>query len=547
MRRSERYTVPEKIYSVPDPQTYRRVYRELPFLQRLYLLIRTWLGSADIATVVKEHELDDVKHEVLSRGNDIADVTIPALMHGFHHRVRAVAEAIHALRPVLSHVRGTAAGAFLRDTFQRIDPETAQTLEAACAVPEELLNEPTTTFESAKKAVHVSVMEALEINKEAIQATLNPVWNSLEALAALSTVDFAGLIPQDITPDTRTPLRIVRDPLVQFTATISLCVKNREPDAIRYAAEYVGHRHGGTLPGATRIWDAIDVVFSEIPLVDLVRLAMDEPRLKMAELQTQGAWWKRFTNAWVERIDVRAPLIRRRSMVVEDTLRNHFLVGENTITWIPPSLYQRSLGAIRRLGAAQLFRDTRTMAGSLAREPDLLPAPDRSKILEAHVEIDKAYAKLEELTGFGEARGAIGDELRRLTQGAGDTSMIGMQKVSLYAKYRPDLRILIDQVVDSLETIGGRFAAHRTAVRRSLKAGTVRIDTAGTDTPPVELLDLITESYRTLSRALRGLFTLEQELTAGAEQTAAEQAAAEREENPDSADERTVAGANSDR
>jgi len=513
MRRTEHYTVSEVLYSLPESGVYRQVFHELPFFQRIYLKIRAWLGSTDIDAIVREHELDDVRQRASGEDGTIVVPSIPALRGGFFIRARPVAEQIKALKPVLVEARGSGAGPFLRDMLERLDVELFQTLDAACVIPEELLKNAATTAATAKKRVHEDLLETLEIHKGTIREHLEPVWASLESLALLMAVDMAALLPTNPKADMQIPMRPLKDQLVQLACTVELCVRNKRPDSIRVAADTVTRRTGKRFAAQETIWDAIDALDKAVSLVDLARLAADEPRLELARLGTSSMWWQRFTAAWVERIDVQGPLLRYRSLVVEDILRNHFGVSESTPMWIPPSLYQRSVGALRRLSMAQRFRDTRTMVGALAREQSLLSVAERARILEAHVELDKAYNRLEELTGVSESRGAIGDELRRLRQTSAGESLGGVHKKNVYSKHRPELFSLLGQAIDAFTVMAESFSRNKPALRKALKTGAVRIDLGNEETPPVDVLELITEVYYRLAIALRSLMAMEQELT----------------------------------
>ena len=514
MRRSEQYSVPEQLYSLPPQGTYRQAYQELPLLQRLYLLFRAWFGSADITTVIKEHELEEVRHRVTSADETLVDVSIPALRSGFHSRARAVGQHVQALKDVLTYVRGTGAGSFLREALKRLDPQLHETLTASCNVPEELLANPETTIASAKEVVSDHLQQSLDVNKEAIRSHLDPVWRSLESLAALGTVDFHGLIPKKTSEDIRTPMRIVRKPLTELSATTDLCIRNRHDSAIKIAVEYTGSRTGTHTKAHELIWPAIDELNGSVSLFDLVRLAADEPQITPVQLTVQTNWWARFSGVWFDMINVGPFLLRRRSFIVEEILRNEFDIHESNATWIPASLYQRTVGALRRMAQAHRFRDTRTMVGALAREQHLLTTPDRAKILEAHVDLDNAFARLEELLGSGEKRGLIGDELKRLSHGDADGAMAGVHKINVYAKHRPDVRVLIDQSLEALERIAFSFHTNRQNVRKALTGGAVRIELEEDGIPPSEVFDLITSSYRRLVTALRGLVAVEQELVA---------------------------------
>jgi len=514
MKRSERYTVPEKLYSVPDRSVYREAFRDLPLIQRIFLTIQKWFSHVDIAGVIKQHELDEISRRIVGADMAILEPSAPALREGFYARVRAVRDHLSGLKLVFMEIRGTGAGPFLVEMLQRLDADLYAMIDASCTIPEELMTNPATTAAEAKTAVRRYLMQSLEANAEAIREHVSPIWDSIDALAFLATVDYTSLAPGDAKNNQQIPLRAVKESLLPFTYGVDLCIRNRKPAAIREATEFVSRRIGRRFKMHETVWDAIDAVHAAIPLADLTRLAFDEPRLELAELTTSTRWWKRFVTAWLERLDVEAPLLRHRTIVVENLARNAFGVTETTVTWIPPSLFQRAIGVIRRLGSAQLFRDTRTMVGALAREQNLMPAGDRAGILEAHVELDAAYSTLEELTGIGESRGTIGEELRRIQRSDSPDSITGVHKMNVYSRHRPEIRGTIDRVVESFQTISGLFRRNRAQLRRALKTGGVRVDLGSESHSAVEVLELITDTYQQLAVALQGLAALEEELTA---------------------------------
>lgn len=516
MRRSEQYTVPEELFSLPKRDIYRQAFRKLPFFQRIYLWIRSWFGSADIVEVVKEHELEVVQKRVSARDRTIADVTIPALAEGFHRRARSIHRHYRELKGALSRARGASAGSFMREALRQLDQQMHGTLEVSCDVPQSVLEDPAVALTDARDLVIDHVHQALDVNREAIVAVLEPVWQSLEALAALGTVDFRGLIPEGDTDNVKIPMRIVREPLTRLACVLEMCIRYQHRSAARIAVDFDGGRLGrGSAPDEA-IWEAIDDLNHAASLLDLVRLASDEPRLTLAQLNPNSQWWARFSSAWLDTVHVGPPLLRHRTAVVEGLLKDQFDTGGIAASWIPPALYQRSVGAFRELAVSQRFRDTRTMAGALAREQNVMPAADRGRVLELHVELDRVFTRLEEMLGYGEEYGAIGEEIRKVSQPGSESGVAGMQKISVYSKFRPDVRVIVDQGIDVLEGIGIQFDTNRRVIRRALKARAVRFDIETDDLPLVELFDLLTGGYRHLALSLRSLITIEHELIVGA-------------------------------
>ncbi len=196
--------------------------------------------------MIKEQELETIKHRIADDESAILDPTIPALRDGFHSRIRTVGQLIQKLKPVLMEVRGSGAGPFLRGMLEKLDSELYKTLQAACVIPEEILTKATTTVAGAKKRVQHDLLQALEINEKTIKEYLTPIWNSIEALALLSTVDFAALVPGEGGKGLQVPMRPVKDQLIQLACAMDVCSRNNRPGAIKGATEYVSLRTGKT-------------------------------------------------------------------------------------------------------------------------------------------------------------------------------------------------------------------------------------------------------------------------------------------------------------
>lgn len=515
MRSTDNYTVPEEVVELPGDEQYTEGYLQQSLIHRLMIWIRVWVSGQPLATVLRQNELRRLQATLQRSWGDVIDVPRAMLLAGFFDPVRELGRRVAPMRPVLDAVsRGTNA-AFLQAMLAVRDPEVAQQLRTAAELPPELLDNPAITAREATATLHRRVDEALQIHEKVIRRHLGSVLLAMHGMAALAQVNWETLMPVgEKTVQSRIPLRAVRDDLVELYRHLVFCAAFPALDALTTAAEFASRKLGRQFSVSRDLWSHIDEVLRVIPLEDLVRLAREEPRLVVRQVSHDtGDWWSTFAASLQEHLNGGPTLLRQRTMKIESLLRDDYHVNSPPPTWIPVALYQRSAGAVRRLALGDDFRRTRVLVGSISREENLLNGASRKRLLQAHVELDQRIDELEELIGTGDIRGKIGDELNRLKEGAQDKSIQRMQQTALVGRYRHRIGSILDNALNSLETIHQVCSSeYRTIARAIPQVGAVVAESLG-DTSPRVVLDLIVQRYPQLVGTLRGLSILEAELT----------------------------------
>jgi hypothetical protein len=520
MRRTEHYTaLPETIIK-PPPETYRDSFSKLSLLAKISVSLRMWLKGETLDEAVREREYHSIRRQLERDHQDIVDPAAPALMHGFCDRVYELAKRLGSIGTVVDEAVGARAGRFLQKLLASIDPETAEQLESAIRVPEETLDDPDVTLEAANRSMKEQVQQTLELHQATILRDLGPTWTALMGLRNLAKVPLKELVPARTSKGSRVPLRIVKDPLIELYRALEFCRDHQSSHGLDAAADFATQRLGRNFSAYRGIWDTIDEFLTAVPFLDLIRLALEEPRAKVKKIKLDQSWWRTFEDEWMDSYDAGPAIIRHRAYRIEAILHDDFAVAAPMVTWIPTSLFQRTVGSLRRLATGSEFRLTRVFVSTIAREEGLLRPTSRKDLLNAHVLLDQQIDKLEELLGSGENRGKLGEEIKRLHQEQSDAAMVRIHMTGLLARFRPPVQMLVNQSLSALGTIRRVCRAEeRTIVKSFPRLNALLSDTLGGATPRY-VLDLIIHRYGPLAELMRGLYAIEAEMSAGTESEA---------------------------
>lgn len=517
MRRTERYTTASEAIKAPGLDVYRQSYSELSLIAKFLVLVHTWFGGESVGESVRHWELRSIFRRLEREHHDIVDPAVPVLLDGFVRRVRELNKRVPSIATVVQETTGERAGRFLHSALKTINPETAEQLEAATRVPEEVLDNPSVTLEEASAALKEQMEEALELHQAIVLRDLGTVWACLNSLKHLTSVSLKNVLPAGNSREARIPLRIVQEDLIALYRELEHCRKNKDARGLDIAVEFATQRLGRSFAVYREIWNVIDELLDEVPFLDILRLGLEEPRATIKPVAHSHEWWELFATSWIESLEAGPSILRHRSFRIESILHDDFAVVAPAITWIPSSLYQRTVGALRRLASGTEFRQTRVFVGTLSREEGLLRPASRKDLLNAHVQLDQQLDQLEDLIGSGDKRGKIGEEVKRLNATTTDASLVRIQMSGMLSRYRQPVRIMIENAIEALATIHRVCSTEeQTIARGSSRLNTTLADSLGEVTPRY-ILDLIVHRYAPLVDTLQGLSAIERELTVGAE------------------------------
>lgn len=513
MRKSERYTVPLPSATAPPPVVYHDRFREFPFWYRWYLRALALINGMTIEQIVRRHDLSELRRRLAVVARDLVDTDGPALLPGFHHRLRELDRARRRVSTALQEINGNARGRFLVHVLERNDPETHHALENAAAIPETLLESTETTLAVAQEAVRTHLTAELEMHRALIHRVVHPLWESLQCLNLLKKFDMGPLLPPDHTGGvSRTPMRIVKTPLQELYQVLELVRRHSNRDATEYAWEYA-RRKAKVNPGPPGvIWSAVEEFSNAVPLGEMTRLAWDEPFLEIPPVSIRAEWWESYRHAWlstsVERVG--SQLFTHRNEQVREILSRAFLIDRPPHSWVPSELYPATLGYLLLIARSEYFHDTRRAVTQLVIDGVFRHLDTRNALHQAALQIDQALERLTALLGDGESRGTLGEELHRIRGKSVGTSLVRRRLVGLYERHRPRIRRAIEDVIGSLATGGTMVARTLSGTDVSFDYQELRAQSFSGEYTADELLHAVGDHWQPLGRRLRALYRIEE-------------------------------------
>jgi hypothetical protein len=512
MRKTDRYTVPFPPAEPPSPEIYRDRFRAFPFWYRWYLRIMAIVKGMPLDRIVQNHDLQELRRRLAVVARDVVDGAGPALLPEFHRRLRALDVQCRRIAPALQDTLGTARGEFLRSALARMEPQIHEALEIAAEIPETLLESTETTLAVAQEAVRTHIATELESHRALIEKHINPIWISLNTLNVLTKTDFSPFLPpgHELTA-TRTPLRVVRTPMQELHQVLELVRSHTNRQATELAWDFVRHhtRRNPGVPGA--IWSVVEEFTNTIPMLDLTRLAWEEPFLEIPELSIRSEWWETFRHTWISSGVHRAGprFLEHRTEQVREMLSRGFLIDREPITWIPSELYPSTLGYVLLLAQSEFFHDTRRVITQLVIDGVFHLLDTRNALHQAALQIDQAMERLVTLFGSGDNRGTLGEELHRVQRRAGTSALARRRVVGVYERHRHRIRTALEEFIEAVETGG-------TLVERTLSGREVAFDYQQLRTQSFsgeytaeDLLRIVGDHWYPLGRRLRALYRIE--------------------------------------
>jgi hypothetical protein len=511
MRRTERYTIPFPDALPPPPAVYREAFLKFPFWYRWYIRVRSVLAASSVETLTRRHHLVELKRNLSREGRDIIDTNIPALLPRFHHHVRDLISQREAIAPALNEATGMARGTFLKVALADRDATMHSRLQKEIHLTEAELSDPTLSLEEVRQSARNRMETLLLEHRPRITLVLEPIWLSLRSLNVLSRVDLKALLPVMGAKREETPLRVVSGPLVSLYQVVELCSMHVSPAATELALAFARGRIRSSNRSHKGIWIALESVRAEIPLLKIVRYARDEPFLTVPAITLKTDWWTPFAATWiraaVERSD--GELLEHRYGQLLSVVRTVFLVDSMPPVWIPTVLQPKTLGVLILLAGSDLFQDTRRVITQLVIDATFYHLDTRNTLHQMALQLDQALERLTGLLGNGETRGTMGEEIQRLQQRSGPSSIVHRQLSTVYERHRPRIRAAVDECIDALNTAGAIIARNLEGREHAFELSDFHGKTFSGDHPPRELLDLVAAHWQTLGGMIQGLLDLE--------------------------------------
>lgn len=467
---------------------------------------------------MKRRLLADLRHSLVEKASDVVDVTGPTLLGPFHARLGRVAREVKRINAVLSEATGPSRGAFLFYALERLDADLFLTVARGGDLPIDQLAEPDIDAEHARDMVRRRTATLLAEHHEEISRHLTPLWTALRGLTLLERVDFSAIIPLADESITRTPLRVVAQPLQDLHQALELALRSADPSAIELALSFARPRLRSIGSDPDSLWREIRAFTASVPLLDLVRFAKQEPLLAVPSLSIKSDWRPHLHREVIARaVDRVAPsMLEARMGRVRRILSDALMVDDPAPRQIPPALYPRTVEAVLEVAQSEFFHDTRRVVTQLVIDATFHHLDTRNVLHQLSLQLDQAMERMNGLFGSRDTPGTLSEEVARLQHRTASSSLVRRQLVGVYERSRPRIRAAIEEILLSLEEAGSIVARNHDGRDEAYDASHVKARSFSGEYRTSDLLEVVATQWYPLGKALRSLYQIESELSARA-------------------------------
>lgn len=502
--------------AIPTPITvYRGAFRRFPVWYRWYIRLRSLFSSQTIESTTKNHHLHQLRRRIAITAKTAVDPTVPALIGGFHSAIREIQDQLRRIDPSLDEATGTARGSFLRLVLAERNPRLHAAIQEAMHLTDSERDDPQITLERVQQAMQQRIEDRIEANRKQIAAILEPIWKSLRSLNVLGRVDIEALLPVQGARRPETPLRVVKDPLLALYQAAELCHRNQSDDATELALSFARPRIRGTATSSKHVWLAINSLWKQTPLIDLCRFATDDPFLEVPTIVLKTDWWGPFVRSWIETGLNRCgnELLEHRHGQLLRFVGEVFHVEANPPGWIPSVLHPHTLGSLVLLAESGLFHDTRRAITQIVIDATFYHLDTRNTLHHMALQIDQSLEEITRRIGDSDHRGSLGEEVIRLQNRSGPSSIIHRQLTTVYERHRPQLRTATERCIESLRTAGTIMERNILGTEEEFEFNDLQGAGFTSDHSLTDLVRIVAHRWRYLGEILAGLYSLETTLS----------------------------------
>ncbi len=509
MLRRQRYTVPFPDPVFPPPDRYDDAYASLPFLRRLILRLAARLRRRSQAEMTRLFLIARLREQLNAHWSDFVDAGRRELTQRFSDRLRAIGALCDQVTPLIETVVRDDGG-FLRYANRRINPDHFRRVATAGEPTEELVRQMTMDTADVAQASGDAAAEALEREKATIFQDLERVWRSIRTTQVLVGFPFTALTIDPRHPVTAIPIVPNRQTLFRLLQVLLTFQTFVDPAALDLAREYAAGKV--RIPSETfvALHNGINATLRSVPLLDVVRLAVEQPLLTVAPVKIRLKWWEPFEREWRMYVRDRVPsnVLRRRFFSVRTYVAETYGVESVDNTRFPRDLYPRTLSVIEMLLTSGEFTGERKAVTHVVIDARFHRLDLRNELHQALLQLDHALEHVRLLIGTTTERGSIAEEEERIERNAASPGISRRRIVSAHNRFRALIMTDVRAIAANLKTCGEIVAMGLHAARDS--------------TPPFELerrtvppeLHNSANTWPALADNVSGLFESEEYLRA---------------------------------
>ena len=490
MRRGERYTT-----SLPAPiVTPERVFRDhlhtLGRWRRIVLRLVAAMSGIGVERLVRKQLLRALKAEVTTAYPQLLRRNTDELTSRFFATIAALERSRSRLARLVGKIEID--GERLARLLANSDPHLDRLLQRETAITERAERDESLDRDDVEVLAALQAEQRLDTHFVRIEAAIEPVWLGLRTLSVTVGHDLAPFIAAARAGSTAP--RTLRQPLAQLLQVLTAFERDVGDDTLRAIG-------CGTHPEeCVRIAGEIRAAADALPLLNLTRIAWEDPLLVVPPARIERDWWPDLRAAWIvaARRRATAELFELRRRTLHELVATCYPPGGEALAWLPT--LPHTVGLVLAAVGHTRFAAARAEATRVVIDGQFDDLAVRNGLHQAVLELDQAVERLRTMVDGLDGRGTIGEELRRARGHSSVADTTANRMYTLIERQRARLTAVLTQLESGL-----RATALQLAQIRGSNAVTFR------RSPPivVDLAEQIESGWVLLARHASALRTIE--------------------------------------
>ena len=453
MRRGERYTT-----SLPAPiVTPERVFRDhlhtLGRWRRIITRLVAAMSGVSVARLVRKRLLHVLESQVTTEHPELFRRSGDELTSRFFATVTTIERA----RSRLARLIGKPAidGERLTRLLVDSDPQLDQLLRHETSIGAKAERDDSLDRDEAEALATLQAEQRLDAHFARIEATIEPIWVGLRTLAVTVGHDLAPFIAA-ARGDGTAP-HALRQPLAQLLQVLTAFERDVRDDTFRAIGSATSSEE------CVRVAGTIRAAAGALPLLELTRIAWEDPLLVVPAARIERDWWPDLRAAWIvaARRRATAELFELRRRRLHELVAKHYPPGGEALAWLPT--LPQTVGLVLAAVGHTRFAAARAEATRVVIDGQFDDLAVRNGLHQAVVALDQAVERLRTMVDGLDGRGTIGEELRRAHGQSSVADTTANRMYTLIEHQRARLTAVLTQLESGLHATAVQLAQIRSS------------------------------------------------------------------------------------
>lgn len=453
MKRGERYTAALPAPVASPARAFRDQLYTMGAWQRIYLRIIAALTGVRVERIVRKRLLRALATKVATSHPKLLRRGTNELTSYFFVQIAAIERA----RARLARLAGglEVDGERLARLLAAGDPQLDQLLRRETSIGTQAARDTSLDRDDVEALAASQAEQQLDARFARIEAVVEPLWLGLRTLSVMIGHDLQPLA-RAAHADFVSP-RTLRQPLVHLLQVITAF--DRAVGRSTFSA--IGRTDESEEP--LRVVESIRSIAAALPLLDLVRIACEDPLLVVPPAQVGRDWWPTLRAAWIvaARRRAAAELFALRHRTLRDLVAQRYPPGGEAPAWLP--VLPHTVGLVLAAVGHTQFAAARAEATRVVIDGQFDDLAVRNGLHQAVLELDQAVERLTTMVGGIDGQGTIGEELRRARSHGAIASTAANRMHTLIERQRARLTAVLEQLENGLRGTALQLAQIRTS------------------------------------------------------------------------------------